>query len=162
MKKFKLILIILNLIVLFGFVNYSAFQKEKILENGKLIFLELIEQNAKSPLLQGDIVTLKYKIVKGLIFDTLYKRGYVVVTLDSNSIAERVRFQSKSFPINTNEYLIEYSKGYFSLNIGAENYFIQQGDTKKYALARYGGVKVDAYGNSLLLGLYDAHLKKIQ
>lgn len=162
MKRFKLILILLNLIALLAFVNYSAIQKEKILRDGKLIFLELIENNAKTPLIQGDMVRLKYKIVKGLIFDTLYKRGYVVVKLDSNSIAERIRFQQKPNPINENEYLIEYSKGYFSLNIGAENFFIQQGDAKKYAIAKYGAVKVDSNGNSLLMGLYDEHLKKIE
>ncbi len=162
MKSFKLILILLNLIALLAFVNYSSIQKEKILKDGKLIFLELIENNAKAPLIQGDMVSLKYKIVKGLIFDTLYKRGYVVVKLDSNSIAERIRFQQKPNPINENEYLIEYSKGYFSLNIGAENFFIQQGDAKKYAVSKYGAVKVDANGNSLLMGLYDEHLKKIE
>ncbi len=162
MKKIKVILILLNLIALLAFVNYSAIQKEKILQDGTLIYLELIENNAKSPLIQGDMVALKYKIVQGLIFDTLYKRGFVVVKLDSNSIAERVRFQPKSVPINEQEYLIEYSKGFFSLNIGAENYFIQQGDAKKYALAKYGAVKVDASGNSLLMGLYDEHLKRIE
>jgi uncharacterized membrane-anchored protein len=162
MKRFNFILILLNLIALLAFVNYSAIQKEKILKDGKLIFLELIENNAKAPLIQGDMVSLKYKIVKGLIFDTLYKRGYVVVKLDSNSIAERIRFQQKPNPINENEYLIEYSKGYFSLNIGAENFFIQQGDAKKYVVAKYGAVKVDTNGNSLLMGLYDEHLKKIE
>jgi uncharacterized membrane-anchored protein len=162
MKKIKLILILLNLVALLAFVNYSVIQKEKIIDNGKLIFLELIENNAKSPLIQGDMVKLKYKIVKGLIFDSLYKRGYIVVKLDSNSIAERVRFQTRLGSKNNNEYLIEYSKGYFSLSIGAENYFIQQGDSKKYEQAKYGGVKVDANGNSLLIGLYDEHLKKIE
>jgi uncharacterized membrane-anchored protein len=162
MKRFKLILILLNLFALVAFVNYSAIQKEKILKDGKLVFLELIESNVKAPLIRGDMVILKYKIVKGLIFDTLYKRGYVVVKLDSNSIAERIRFQQKTVPVYENEILIEYSKGYFSLNIGAENYFIQQGDAQKYAVAKYGAVKVDANGNSLLMGLYDDHLKKIE
>jgi uncharacterized membrane-anchored protein len=162
MKKIKLTLVLINLVALFAFVNYSAIQKEKILDNGKLIFLELIENNAKAPLIQGEMVRLKYKIVKGLIFDTLYKRGYVVVKLDSNSKAERIRFQPKTFPIYENEYLIEYNKGYYSLNIGAENYFFQQGDRKKYEQAKYGAVRVDAYGNSLLIGLYDEQLKKIE
>jgi len=162
MKKIKVILILLNLIALLAFVNYSAIQKEKILRDGRLIYLELIANNPKSPLIQGDMVALKYKIVQGFIFDTLYKRGFVVVKLDSNSIAERVRFQPKAAPINEHEYLIEYSKGYFSLNIGAENYFIQQGDAKKYTIAKYGALKVDSNGNSLLMGLYDEHLKKIE
>jgi uncharacterized membrane-anchored protein len=162
MKRFKLILILLNLFALLAFVNYSAIQKEKILKDGKLVFLELIESNAKAPLIQGDMVRLKYMIVKGLIFDTLYKRGFVVVKLDSNSIAERIRFQPKTVPLYENEFLIEYSKGYFSLNIGAENYFIQQGDAKKYQVAKFGAVKVDTNGNSILMGLYDEHLKKIE
>jgi uncharacterized membrane-anchored protein len=162
MKKFKIALILLNLFALLAFVNYSVIQKERILTNGKLIFLELIEQNTKTPLIQGNMVILKYKIVNGLNFDSLHKRGFIVVKLDLNSIAERIRFQTRSDSTKVSEYLIEYSKGYFSLNIGAENYYIQQGDAKKYELAKYGGVKVDAKGNSILLGLYDANLKKIE
>ncbi len=161
MRKIKMIIILLNLVALLAFVNYSAIQKEKIIDNGKMIFLELIENNPKAPLIQGDMVNLKYKIVKGLILDTVYKRGFVVVKLDSNSIAERIRFQQKIIPRNNNEFLIEYSKGYFTLNIGAENYYIQQGSAKKYELAKYGGVKVDADGSSLLMGLYDEHFNKI-
>jgi len=162
MRKIKMIMILLNLVALLAFVNYSVIQKEKIIDNVKLIFLELIEHNAKSPLIQGDMVHLKYKILQGLVFDTVYKRGYIVVKIDSNSIAERVRFQSRSDLKTEKEYLIEYSKNYFSLNIGAENYFFQQGEAKKFELAKFVGVKVDANGNSLLMGLYDEQLKKIE
>lgn len=162
MKKIRWTLAMLNLILLLAFVNYSAMQKERIVKAGKLIFLELVANDIKSPIVQGDVINLKYKIVKGLLIDTLYKRGYIVVKLDSNAIAERVRFQSNIMPKSADEKLIEYTKSYFSVNIGAEKFYIQQAGAKKYEQAKYGALRVDDSGNSLLVGLYDEHLKKIE
>jgi uncharacterized membrane-anchored protein len=162
MKIAKWILIVLNLSALLAFVNYSAIQNEKIFKDGKLIYLELIESTPKSPLIQGDVMNLKYTVAKGLLFDTVYKQGYIVVKLDSNSVAERIRFQHTILPKLENEYLIECKKGYYAVSIGAEQYFLQQGDAKKYTLAKYGALRVDASGKTLLMGLYDEHLKKIE
>lgn len=162
MKATKWVIIILNLIVLLAFLNYSAMQNEKVFKDGKLIFLELIENNPKSPLIQGDVMNLKYKIGEGFLFDTLYKHGYVVVQLDSNAVAQRIRFQQNNLPKTDSEYIIAYRKGYFSVSVGAEQYFFQQGQSSKYKLAKYGALSVDATGKSLLMGLYDAQFKKIE
>lgn len=162
MKATKWTIIILNLVVLLAFLNYSAMQNEKIFKEGKLIFLELIGNNAKYPLIQGDVMSLKYKIGEGLFFDTLYKHGYVVVQLDSNAVAQRIRFQQNNLPKTDSEYIIAYRKERFSLSVGAEQYFLQQGQTKKYEQAKYSALCVDATGKSLLMGLYDSQFKKIE
>ena len=58
---------------------------------------------------------------------------------------------------------IEYtSKGWREINIGAESFFFQEGEAEKYDKAKYGGIKVDSEGNSLLIGLYDEKRKKIE
>ncbi len=162
MKTTKWALIIINLFALLAFVNYSAYNNEKIFKGGKLIYLELIESSPRSPLIQGDVMNLKYKVSKGFLFDTVYKNGFVVVKLDTNAIAERVRFQPNKLPKADNEYLIECKKGYFSVSIGAEQYFLQQGQQNKYEQAKYAALKVAADGKSLLMGLYDGGLKKIE
>lgn len=162
MKATKWTIIILNLVVLLAFLNYSALKNEKVFKDGKLIYLELIENNPKSPLIQGDMMNLKYKIGEGLLFDSLYKQGYVVVKLDSNAVAETIRFQQNKLPKTEGEYIIAYRKGYFSVSVGAEQYFLQQGHAKKYEHAKYGALSVDATGKSLLMGLYDAQFKKIE
>jgi uncharacterized membrane-anchored protein len=39
------------------------------------------------------------------------------------------------------------------LTIGADNYFFQEGSAKKFENAKYGLLKVDPDGNSILIGL---------
>lgn len=162
MKRYKIILIVINLLAILAFVNYSAFQNEKIRDNGATIYLELTRGDLRKPLVQGDVINLRYAVTKGLFFDTLYRHGYVVVILDSNAIASRVRFQQFTYPKDANEYIIEYSKNTKELHIGPEQYFIQQGQSKKFESAKYGALRVDAAGKTLLMGLYDEQLKKIE
>lgn len=161
MKKYKIILIVINLMAILAFVNYSAFQNEKIRNTGVTIYLELTGNGLNRPLVQGDMINLRYTVAKGLFFDTVYRHGYVVVKLDSNAIATRVRFQQFAYPKAADEYILEYTKNSKELHIGPEQYFIQQGQSKKFESAKYGALRVDAAGKSLLMGLYDSTLKKI-
>jgi uncharacterized membrane-anchored protein len=106
---------------------------------------------------------LRYSISDSLNINKIPKRGYCVVKLDKNGIAKRVRLQSNTTPLHQGEYLIKYSSSdKWNINIGAESYFFQEGEADKYEPAKYGGLKLDDNGNSLLVGLYDAHLKKIE
>lgn len=162
MKKYKWLLILANLLILLFLFNNSIFKKERMLANGQLILLELAPVDPRS-LMQGDYMNLRYAISQEVRNDSTPKRGFVVVKLDSNRVAQRVRIQKEKTPLLDNEYLIEYTlKGWFNLNIGAESYFFQEGQGDKYEKAKYGGVTVDANGNSLLTGLYDETFQKIE
>ncbi len=161
MKKYKLLLILLNLILLLVFFNNSIIKKEKILSEGQLILLELAPVDPRS-LMQGDYMTLRYKISEGIELDSISKRGYVVVQLQSTGLAYKVRLQKAKTPINDNEYLIEYTSGERNMSIGAESFFFQEGQADKFEKAKYGGIKVDKDGNSILIGLYDESLKVIK
>lgn len=162
MKRYKIILIAINLLAILSFVNYAAFQNEQIRNNGVTIYLELTGNGLNRPLVQGDMINLRYTVAKSLFFDTLYRHGYVVVKLDSNAIASRVRFQQFAYPKAKDEYIMECNKDSKGLHIGPEQYFIQEGGAKKFESAKYGALKVDAAGKSLLMGLYDEQLKKIE
>ncbi len=162
MKKYKWIIILINLIILLGLFNNSIIKKETLLSNGKLILLELAPVDPRS-LMQGDYMRLRYTISENIKYDTISKRGFCVVKLQNNGIAKRVRVQDNRTPINEKEYLIEYtSKSWREINIGAESFFFQEGEAEKYENAKYGGVKVDNQGNSLLIGLYDENRIKIE
>ena len=162
MKKYKWIIIIVNLIILLGLFNNSILQKEELLSNGQLILLELAPVDPRS-LMQGDYMRLRYAISENINYDSISKRGFCVVKLEENGIAKKVRIQDDRTPINEKEYLIEYtSKGWRGINIGAESFFFQEGEAEKYENAKYGGIKVDSQGNSLLIGLYDENQKKIE
>ena len=161
MKKYKIVIILLNLLLLLALFNYSIVKKETILSKGKLVLLELAPVDPRS-LMQGDYMALRYRVSQEIDYDSIPKRGYCVVSLDSGIVAKRVRLQKHRTPLYKNEYLIEYTSGTWDLNIGAGSFFFQEGQSKKYEKAKYGGVKIDDQGNSLLIGLYDEHRKKIE
>ena len=162
MKKYKWLIIALNLILLLLYFNYSVIKKEELLKSGQLVLLELAPVDPRS-LMQGDYMALRYEISNISYSDDLYKRGYCVVLIDSCGVAERVRFQKDIELQNKGEVLIKYnaSDGR-NVYIGAESFFFQEGDAEKYEQAKYGGIKIDKNGNSLLIGLYDEQRKKIE
>ena len=105
---------------------------------------------------------LRYTISRNNGNDDIPKRGYCIVKIDSNNIASKVRFQKDLSPLEEDEFPIEYtSPNSWNINIGAESFFFQEGDAEKYEKAKYGAVKIDVNGNSLLVGLYDENRTKI-
>ncbi|WP_161889859.1 GDYXXLXY domain-containing protein [Pontibacter russatus] len=161
MKTKKSLLILLNLVLLLGFFNWSVLEKEKTLANGKLVLLELAPVDPRS-LMQGDYMRLNYAISQVPQPDSLPGRGYVVVRVDEDSVAHLVRYQPEKTPLAAGEQLIGYHKGDWTLHIGAESYFFEEGQGDLFAGAAFGGLKVDAQGNSILVGLYTADRQLIQ
>ncbi|MEC3963921.1 hypothetical protein [Flagellimonas halotolerans] len=58
--------------------------------------------------------------------------------------------------------LFPYPKKWWGIHIGAASCFFQEGEAEKCENAKYGGLKIDAEGNSIFIGLYDDTLKKIE
>jgi len=160
MKRYKGVLIILNLGILFVFFNFSVLQKETIIKEGQLVLLELAPVDPRS-LMQGDYMNLNYAISMVSDFDQVPKRGYYVIKRRANAVADYVRIQGDRSPLHDDEILIEFTKSERSIHIGAESFFFQEGHAERYEAAKYGGLKVDKEGNSVLVGLYDVHLKQI-
>lgn len=163
MKKIKWYLILINLVALLIYFNYTVSTKEDILDNGDLILLQLAPVDPRS-LMQGDYMILRYNLAEGIDKSSLDKRGYCVVSVDKdNKIAKAIRFQTNSTPLHPGEKIIKYtSPNQWTTNIGAESYFFEEGQGEKYEKAVYGGIKIDSEGNSLLVGLYDDKLQKIK
>lgn len=163
MQKYKIIIILLNLVIVLVMFHLSISKKEAILSKGQLVLLELAPVDPRS-LMQGDYMELRYAIAQGdgAAFEHIPKRGYCVVRLDSGIIARKVRLQSHKKPLNNNEYLIEYTAGNWQLNIGAQSFFFQEGQAAKYDSAKYGALKIDREGNSVLVGLYDQYKQPIR
>lgn len=162
MKRYKWILIVLNLLILLVYFNFSVSEKERILKDGRLILLELAPVDPRS-LMQGDYMSLSYAIADLESDKKIPKRGFCVIKLDSNQVAKRVRFQKEKTPLSQSEHLIEYTApNEWSINIGAESYFFQEGEAEKFEKAKYGGIRIDKNGNSLLVGLYNEKLKLIK
>lgn len=162
MKTYKWLIILFNLVLLLGYFNYSIINKEKILKDGKLVLLALAPVDPRS-LMQGDYMALRYNISTDLPETDFLSRGYCVIKIDSAGVATKVRLQKDKTPLQANEYLISYhSPNKWSVNIGAESFFFQEGEGEKYEQAKYGALKIDGEGNNLLIGLYDQNLKQIK
>lgn len=161
MRKYKGPLILLNLAVVFLLFNWAVFKKEQTLKDGRLILLELAPVDPRS-LMQGDYMDLRYAISGDLNGD-VSRAGYFVVRPDERNVAVRIRIQVGKTPLAPGETLIRYKASrYRNIYIGAESYFFEEGKGEKLTKAKFGGLKVDKEGNSILVGLYDEQCRLLQ
>jgi uncharacterized membrane-anchored protein len=147
-KKYKIVLAA-NLILVLAFFVFSVIQKETLIDKGTEILLRLAPVDPRS-LMQGDYMALDYEVLWKIGYRS--KSGYLVVKVGSDRVAEYVREQSDK-DVNDGELLIRFKRQSGRLSIGADNYFFQEGSGKKYENAKYGLLKVDPEGNSILVGL---------
>ncbi|MBU3744793.1 MAG: GDYXXLXY domain-containing protein [Sediminibacterium sp.] len=160
MKWNKHWLLPLNVLLVLALYNSSICSKEALLAKGKPVYLRLAPVDPRS-LMQGDYMRLSFAIVDSMHKNDIPKRGFCVVTLDSVGLVTRVRWQEKSSPVQPGEQLLRYTTGNSGIQLGAESYFFQEGKASKYNTARYGMLKVDAAGNTLLVGLCDSSLRRL-
>jgi uncharacterized membrane-anchored protein len=153
-RNLKSIVVLVNLVAVLAFFNLSVVEKEDVLERGQLVLLELAPVDPRS-LMQGDYMVLNYAISRIEEFGEVLKKGYAVLQLDEQHVAKLVRYQANKEPLHSGEQLLRYSKSEWRIQLGAESYFFEEGQAKTFEAAKYGGLKVDEQGNSILVGLYD-------
>ncbi len=156
----KIILVVSTILILFT-LNYLIIKKERTLSNGKTILLRLAPKDPRS-LMQGDYMILRYSIAREINYDkTLQKTGHLVVSVDEKSEAHFIRLH-KDEELKENEHLLLYRhRGRGRILLGAESFFFQEGTGYLYEKARYGELKVDDSGESVLVGLRDEDMKPI-
>ncbi len=162
-KKYLTWTIVLNAIVFLIFFNRMVFMKERTLSEGRLVFLALAPVDPRS-LMQGDYMRLRYEITDNVSVAHIPKRGYCQVALDERNIGKRVIVTTKDRGAEDSdrEIWIRYFYNGHRLQLGAESYFFQEGEASKYDSAAYGALRVDDQGYTVLFGLYDRHLKRIE
>lgn len=153
MKHIKSIFILLNLGALLFYFHYSVNQKEQTINDGQLILLELAPVDPRS-LMQGDYMRLRYALANDINNNELkLKQGYCVVELDTNNVAQFIRVQEDRKGIAENEHIIKFSGAGHKTSLGAESYFFEEGQAEIFDFARYGAIRVDKKGNSVLINL---------
>ncbi|MBO4773068.1 MAG: GDYXXLXY domain-containing protein [Bacteroidales bacterium] len=158
MSKTKKIILAINLLLVLVFFVLSVLSKESTLANSRQILVQLAPVDPRS-LMQGDYMALNYSIT-GRIWDDGGK--YIVVKVDDDNVATFVRQQNDK-TLNDGELLIRWTTNKRGrISIGADNYFFQEGTGDKYAVARYGLLRVDSDGNCVLVGLCDWHKQLIE
>ncbi|MDF3819256.1 GDYXXLXY domain-containing protein [Leptospira sp. 96542] len=164
-SKLQIASLLVSFLLFVGFIVSQILSKEKIRNEGTLVFLPLMPVDPRS-LFQGDYMILRYN------WDNLLnkadsnapKRGCLVFTIQEQ-ILTPVRLQKDSQPRAKGEHCIQFFKSSFEIKIGAESYFFQEGEANLYANAKFAGIRFIKEASSfdkLLVGLYDEKKNPIE
>jgi uncharacterized membrane-anchored protein len=152
----KQILFWVGTVVVAAACNGLIYQKEQTLTHGRQVFLKLAPVDPRS-LMQGDYMRLGYDLADQLRATKLPPDGRLIVQLDTQGIGTTARLEDDK-PLAANETLLRYRyrKG---LRLGAESFFFQEGQAQVYDKAKYGELRVEANGDSVLVGLRGENLE---
>ena len=144
-------------------VNYTVYQREQLLTDGRVVLLELAPVDPRS-LMQGDYMALRFRVAReafgadgppGESVD-----GHLVLRLDPRGVADFVRFDDGT-PLAADELRMRYRVRAGNPKFATNAYFFQEGTADRYTAARYGEFRVDAGGEAILTGLRDEDLKAL-
>jgi uncharacterized membrane-anchored protein len=156
-------LIFLAAIAALGTLNFSIIGKERIKQNGEIIFLELVPADPRS-LMQGDYMTLRFALANALHDDIGLSKGgasegdirYAPIKLDGKRIATLA-------PRGNGAALkFRYRIRNGAVWLGTNAFFFEEGSAAQFQPARYGEFRLDtATGEAVLTGLRDKELKAL-
>jgi uncharacterized membrane-anchored protein len=143
-------------------VNYSIASKERLLAEGRVVYLELAPVDPRS-LMQGDYMALRFKMANDASGDAISaarQDGRIVAALDARGIASYRRLHDGKPPAS-NEMLLRYRVRERHIKFATNAFFFQEGTGKRYEAARYGMFRVAEDGELLLTDLRGADLQQL-
>ena len=152
-------LVLGGLLLVLGAVNLSIAEKERLMARGTTMLLELSADDARS-LMQGDYLRLDYVIGRAHLPDGAPRDGRIVVRLNDRGVAGFVRLDDGA-PLAPGEHLLRYRVRRDRMRLGTDAFYIQEGLEDRYARARYGELRVDDEGTSVLVGLRDGAYRRV-
>ena len=158
------------------YINFLIINKENIIKNGQSVLLELAPVDPRS-LIQGDYMRLRYAIARKLPIsgritkgnasrlsqipkEKLETEGYIILALDTNNVGRFVKIYHGG-NLLSNQHLLFY-RNRKGLQLGAETFMFQEGNASLYSKAKYGELKVDDSGKSVLIGLRDKNFHRLE
>jgi uncharacterized membrane-anchored protein len=109
--------------------------------------------------MQGDYMMLRYSTDTFPDEDaikSLSRKGTIVLSVDASGVGKFARLDDDTTLAGEDMRLqYKYVLGSGELRLGAESYFFQEGQAEVYANAKYGVLRVDESGASILVGLAD-------
>lgn len=158
MKNMTRALIALGAVLVLAAVNYSIYGKERVIERGETIFLELAPVDPRS-LMQGDYMALRFRLAERI--DSARDSGTLprnarraplvlnerrVATLSDAATPLAIRFQVHERQIW----------------LGTNAYFFAEGTASRYEGARFGEFRINpTSGEAVLVGLRDENLQAL-
>jgi uncharacterized membrane-anchored protein len=152
----KLVILFAGIGVL-ALVNYSIYQRERLLSNGRIVYLQLAPVDPRS-LMQGDYMALRYTLEREIPWNEDLRDHLAVVALDDRGIAHFQRLENGHKP---DELVVRFRVREGRVQIGADAFFFQEGDANYYSNARYGEARVSESGDVILAALCDENLKRL-
>lgn len=152
----RTIICIVALGLVLGVLNFEISKKERIVNEGRTVLLELAPRDPRS-IMQGDYMVLRYAVAQnsGIRAKDGQRQGQLVIGIDENDVGTFRRVHDGT-SLATDEILIDYRLRRRGVRLGAEEYFFEEGSAPLLENARYGEVRVGANGEVVLIGLRDA------
>lgn len=144
-------------------VNFSIVQRETLLQEGRVVLLELAPVDPRS-LMQGDYMALRFQIATtalGNHSEQSSEDGYLVATLDEHGVAHYQRRLSQLETVGNDEVVLRYRVRNHTPKFATNAYFFQEGKAQLYEKARYGEFRVAKNGDMLLTGLRTPDFQRI-
>ncbi|OKL36053.1 GDYXXLXY domain-containing protein [Domibacillus mangrovi] len=161
-KKWSISVFVAVIAIQSGFLLFTAWQKEQLLQNGELVALELAPIDPRS-MLQGDYVQLNYEIQTNYR-DHYYETtstlpdGKVAVLLEKSS--ETIDYNGKTIPVYTASSFAQAGteEGFSmigkaragTLTLGIEHFFIPENSGPKWEEKTHAIVRVAENGDAIL------------
>lgn len=158
MKIARIIVVIAGIALVIGVANNMIRKHQQVVEAGRQVLLELRPVDPRS-LIQGDYMLLRYAedvFPPAETIASLPDRGTLVLSVDANNVGTFARFDDGT-PIAAEQVRLQFRhRGMFrEPSIGAETFNFEEGQAEIYADAKYGVLRVDERGMSVLVGLAD-------
>lgn len=150
------------LAAILAIVGYQVRAKEKTIAGGTRVLLRLAPVDPRS-IMQGDYMTLRYALAIEIENELRQRRaegsvprkGTFVLRKNQEDRWTLVRLYRADGPPAADELLLQYRYRGDRVDLGAESFFFPEGQAKLFDAARYGELRVDASGKSVLIGLRD-------
>lgn len=143
-------------------VNYAILERERLLEQGRIVLLELAPVDPRS-LLQGDYMALNYHVANALTSIASRDKsedGVLVLGLDGRGIGTYRRIDDGG-TLAADEVRLRFRVRDGRVRVATNAWFFEEGRRAEFANARYGEFRVGPDGDALLARLRDATLNPL-
>ncbi|HXT69044.1 MAG TPA: GDYXXLXY domain-containing protein [Vicinamibacterales bacterium] len=141
-------------ILVLAVANIGIWQKQQIVESGRVVMLELAPVDPRS-LMQGDYMALRFKVAndafRSLNQDSV-QDGRLILSLDDRNVGSFSRFDDGG-AVAAGEVTIRYRVRGGTPRFATNAYFFQEGTADLYTTARFGEFRVSPAGDAILTRL---------
>jgi uncharacterized membrane-anchored protein len=152
-------LLLVTFLLILCAVNYTIYQRELLLSNGRVVLLELAPVDPRS-LMQGDYMALRFKVANQAFnqgTQEMLEDGHLVLALDERKVASFKRFADTS-ALADDELLLRYRMRNGQAKLATNAFFFQEGHAERYQNARFGEFRVGSDGEAILTRMRDENL----